>query len=97
MTLTVRVVAPDDDLDALLAGTLTWTGSERTAAVFAAARETASEQFVAVTDGRIVGYGHLLTVPVAEGGRAGAHVFVDPPFRDRGVGSASWRVVLNAA
>jgi GNAT superfamily N-acetyltransferase len=66
-------------------------------AAFAAARGTVSGQFVAVNRDRIVGYGHLLTVPVADGGRAGAHVFVAPSHRGRGIGSEFWRVILPSA
>ncbi|MGC2487008.1 MAG: GNAT family N-acetyltransferase [Acidimicrobiales bacterium] len=94
MTVSIREVTMEDDLDTLLAGTLSWPGADRIAAAFAAAHDTASGQFVAVSDGRIVGYGHLLTVPVADGGRAGAHIFVAPSHRGRGIGAELWRSVL---
>lgn len=97
MAVSIREVTSTDDLDTLLAGTLSWPGADRIAAAFAAARDTASKQFVAVSGGRIVGYGHLLTVPVAEGGRAGSHIFVAPSHRGRGIGTELWRVVLTCA
>jgi GNAT superfamily N-acetyltransferase len=97
MTVSIRAVTTDDDLNTLLAGTLSWPGADRIAAAFAAARDTVSGQFVAVGDGRIVGYGHLLTEPVADGGRAGVHLFVAPSHRGRGIGSELWRVVLPPA
>jgi GNAT superfamily N-acetyltransferase len=94
MTVSARAVTTEDDLDTLLAGTLGWPGADRIAAAFAAACDTASAQFVAEDGGRIVGYGHLLTDPAAEGGRAGVHIFVAPSHRGRGIGSELWRVVL---
>ena len=97
MAVSIRAVTTEDDLDTLLAGTLSWPGADRIAAAFAAACDTASGQFVAVGGGRILGYGHLLTEPVAEGGRAGAHIFVAPSHRGRGIGSELWRVVLPSA
>jgi GNAT superfamily N-acetyltransferase len=97
MMVSIRAATTEDDLDSLLAGTLSWPGADRITAAFDAARNTASEQFVAVEGGRIVGYGHVLTVPVADGGRAGAHVFVAPSRRGRGIGSELWRVVLSSA
>lgn len=97
MTMSIRVVTTKDDLDSLLAGTLGWSGSDRMAALFAGARATPSEQIVAVSSGRIVGYGHLLTHPASEGGRAGVHIFVDPSHRGRGVGSVLWREILPLA
>ncbi|MGP8009864.1 MAG: GNAT family N-acetyltransferase [Acidimicrobiales bacterium] len=91
MDVSIRAATTHDDLDSLLAGTLGWSGSERVAALFASARATPSGQFVTVNSGQIVGYGHLLTQPVAEGGRAGVHIYVDPSHRGCGVGSALWR------
>ncbi|HUZ40674.1 MAG TPA: GNAT family N-acetyltransferase [Acidimicrobiales bacterium] len=97
MTLSIRAVTSNDDLDLLLGGTLGWPGSDRMAALFKGARATPSKQFVAVSSGRIVGYGHLLTHPAAEGGRAGIHIFVGPSHRGRSVGSALWREILPLA
>jgi GNAT superfamily N-acetyltransferase len=97
MDVSIRAVTTRDDLDSLLAGTLGWSGSDRVAALFAGARATPSGQFVAVSSGHIVGYGHLLTQPVAEGGRAGVHIFVAPSHRGCGVGSALWRELQPSA
>ena len=46
MTVSIRAVTPEDELDELLAGTITWPGADRMAASFAAARDTVSAQFV---------------------------------------------------
>ena len=93
----VRRLEPADDLDVLLAGTPTWPGAERVAASFAAAAGTPSIQLVAVERGGLVGYAHCLTTPVAEGRRAAGHVWVDHAARGRGIGTALWKHVLDAA
>ncbi len=93
----VRRLEPADDLDVLLAGTPTWPGAERVATGFAAAVSTPSVQLVAVERGVLVGYAHCLTTPVAEGRRAAGHVWVDRAARGRGVGTALWEWVLDAA
>jgi GNAT superfamily N-acetyltransferase len=59
--------------------------------------DSASVRFVAVLDARIVAYAHTLTHPAAEGGRAGLYLWVDPAWRDQGIGSALWKAVLDAA
>ena len=86
-----------DDLDVLLAGTPTWPGAERVAPSFAAATGTPSIQLVAVEHRALVGYAHCLTTPVAEGRRAAGHVWVDRAARGRGIGTALWKQVLEAA
>ena len=93
----VRRLEPADDLDVLLAGTPTWPGAERVAPGFAAAAGTPSVQLVAVERGGLVGYAHCLTTPVAEGRRAAGHVWVDHAARGRGIGTALWKQVLEAA
>jgi GNAT superfamily N-acetyltransferase len=93
----LRQLEPTDDLDALLAGTPTWPGAARVAAGFAAASGTPSIQLVAVEQGALVGYAHCLTTPLAEGRRAAGHVWVDPPARGRGIGTALWKQLLDAA
>ena len=93
----LRRLEPADDLDVLLAGTPTWPGAERVAASFAAATGTPSIQLVAVERAGLVGYAHCLTTPVAEGRRAVGHVWVDRAARGRGIGTALWKQVLEAA
>ena len=93
----LRRLEPDDDLDALLAGTPTWPGAERVAPNFAAATGTPSIQLVAVERGGLVGYAHCLTTPVVEGRRAAGHLWVDRAARGRGIGSALWQRLLEAA
>jgi GNAT superfamily N-acetyltransferase len=80
----------------LLAGALTWPGADRVSGAFAALHDSASVRFVAVLDARIVAYAHMLTHPAAEGGRAGVYLWVDPAWRDQGIGSALWKAVLDA-
>ena len=84
----VRAVSPDDDLDALLAGTIAWPGADQMRSLFSAPGGGANRQFVAVLDDRLVGYAHCITFPLAEGGRAGVHVWVGPATHGRGIGSA---------
>jgi GNAT superfamily N-acetyltransferase len=93
----LRRLEPADDLDVLLAGTPTWPGAERVGPSFAAATGTPSIQIVAVERGGLVGYAHCLTAPVAEGRRAAGHVWVDRAARGRGIGTALWKQVLEAA
>jgi GNAT superfamily N-acetyltransferase len=93
----LRRLEPADDLDVLLAGTPAWPGAERVAPSFAAATGTPSVQLVAVERGALVGYAHCLTTPLAEGRRAAGHVWVDRAARGRGIGTALWKHVLEAA
>jgi GNAT superfamily N-acetyltransferase len=97
MTWFIREVTARDDLDSLLAGTINWPGAERVRAIFAVARDTDSRQLVAEADSKLLAYCHCLTAPVAEGGRAGVHVFVDLSTRGQGVGSRLWQAALGIA
>jgi mycothiol synthase len=45
----------------------------------------------------LVGYGHCLTAPLSEGGRAGVHIFVAPSARGQGIGSALLQQLLAIA
>jgi len=85
----LRRLEPADELDELLAGTPTWPGAERVAPSFAAATGTPSIQLVAVQRDALVGYAHCLTTPL--------HVWVDRAARGRGIGTALWKHVLEAA
>lgn len=92
----IREATTEDDLDALLSGTICWPGSEQIRGFFAAASDSASAQLVAIENG-LVGYAHCLTTPVRDGGRADVHVWVDPPSRGRGIGGALWTEVIGVA
>jgi GNAT superfamily N-acetyltransferase len=93
----IRAVGPNDDLDGLLEGTIAWPGADQMRSLFSAPAGGANRQFVAVLDDRLVGYAHCVISPLAEGGRAGVHVWVRPPTRGRGIGSALWSSALDAA
>jgi GNAT superfamily N-acetyltransferase len=93
----LRRLEPADDLDMLLAATPSWPGAERVALTVAAAKGKPSIQLVALERGRLVGYAHCLTAPVAEGRRAAGHVWVDPAARGRRIGTALWKEVLEVA
>jgi GNAT superfamily N-acetyltransferase len=94
-----QVGEPTDevDLDVLLSGTIAWPGADRVRAIFAAARGTCSRQFVVGLGDELVGYGHCLTAPLSDGGRAGVHVFVAPSARGQGIGCSLWRQLLAVA
>lgn len=93
----VRDVASTDDLDALLAGTIAWPGADQMRSLFSAPPEVANRQYVAVADGKLVGYAHCITSPLAEGGRAAVHVWVLPLARGQGIGSALWSAAVDVA
>jgi mycothiol synthase len=86
-----RAVRADDgpELDRLMSGFIGWMGSDFMAERFA--KVTAPRlRLVAESDGRIVGYGHVLAAPVVRGARASGVLFVAPDARGQGVGSALW-------
>jgi GNAT superfamily N-acetyltransferase len=94
-----QVGEPTDevDLDVLLSGTIAWPGADRVRAIFAVARGTCSRQLVVGLGDELVGYGHCLTAPLSDGGRAGVHVFVAPSARGQGIGCSLWRQLLAVA
>jgi GNAT superfamily N-acetyltransferase len=89
--------ADEVDLDVLLSGTIAWPGADRVRALFAAARGSRSRQLVVGLGDELVGYGHCLTTPLSEGGRAGVHVFVAPSARGQGIGCSLWQQLLAVA
>jgi GNAT superfamily N-acetyltransferase len=93
----IRDVAPRDDLDALLAGTIAWPGAEHMRSLFSAPGGDANRQFVVVLGDRLVGYAHCISSPQAEGGRAAIHVWVAPSERGQGIGSSLWLAAVGAA
>ena len=62
--------------------------------LFAASGEAPSGAFIAEDDGEPIGYGDCAAIPVLDGHRAPATVYVPPSRRGQGAGKALWAAVL---
>jgi GNAT superfamily N-acetyltransferase len=92
--VTVRPARDDDDLDSLNAGCSLWMGAAFHRRLFAVPDDLPKAMLVAELGGEPAGYAHTVGHGIADGRRGMAHVFVPPAYRQRGVGGALWRAVL---
>jgi GNAT superfamily N-acetyltransferase len=90
----VRPARDDDDLDALNVGNSSWMGAAMMRELTAASGDVPSELLVAEIDGEAVGNGSYAAIPVVNGNRAPAGVYVRPSRRGEGAGGALWAAVL---
>jgi GNAT superfamily N-acetyltransferase len=92
--ITVRPAADDDDLDALNAGSLSWSGQGLLRAMFAASSGVPLALLVAEVDGVPAGFASTVGHGYGDGRRGLAHVYVLPAHRGKGAGTALWQAVL---
>jgi GNAT superfamily N-acetyltransferase len=90
----LRPATEKDDLDALNVGNRAWMGAATLRRLFAAAERGSCGSFIAEIDGEQVGYGDYAAIPVMDGHRAPASVYVKPAQRGKGVGYVLWESVL---
>jgi mycothiol synthase len=93
--VTIRRVRDDDRLDEINAGCVAWISEAFIRGAFAATPDDPREMWIAEIDGQPAGYAHAVGVGVADGHRGLAYLFVQPPFRRRGVGSLLWQQILS--
>jgi GNAT superfamily N-acetyltransferase len=91
----VRLARDDDDLDALNAGNPIWMSEQIIRETVAAAGpEAPIELLVATCDGIPAGFSVAAGIGSSDGHRGGAYLYVQPQFRQRGIGTRLWARIL---
>jgi GNAT superfamily N-acetyltransferase len=94
--VSLRPIRDDDDLDALNVGNPTWSSAALVRQLLTSTAESGTPcgALIAEIDGLSVGYAGYFAIPVLDGHRAPAGVYVLPAHRHRGAGSALWNAVV---